>query len=310
MNNYTRHWFFTWETNASQKRIPEAEKLIKFFDFISDYCTFQKECGIIKGKEHWQGAFTLSGLRRSKRSVLDDFKSNFKSVGGLTLQRTHSGEAAESYVTKEETRIEGPFYAGRKEKYSNEVSMKTKLRPWQRELFEFLKLKKADEAFRSRKVIWIEDKNGNSGKSYFLKWLRTGQKDLIARKLPVNSVDRLISAVSKITEKEKVDLLMVDLTRTQGEDQSFKDLFAALEDVKNGYITDVMYGKYHEAVFEPPMVVIFTNFEFREFSKFLSADRWVWMLMNREKQIEILKLLPNGFSSSTLLSEELKKDHA
>lgn len=91
---------------------------------------------------------------------------------------------------------------------------------------------------------------GNTGKSTFLKWLRVGQKEIIARKLPVRSVECLISAVAKVTVEIKIDLFMINLTRTQGKDQSFKDLFSAIEEVVDGYCVNVMYGKYVEAIFD------------------------------------------------------------
>jgi hypothetical protein len=35
-----------------------------------------------------------------------------------------------------------------------------------------------------------------------------------------------------------------------------------------------MYGKYNEAIFKPPMVLIFTNNKHEEFAHYLSYDRW------------------------------------
>lgn len=67
----------------------------------------------------------------------------------------------------------------------------------------------------------------------------------MARSLPVSSVDRLISAVHILNNTYEVDVYLIDLTRTQGEDQSYNDLFAAIEQIKNGHIIDVMYGKYN-----------------------------------------------------------------
>ena len=70
-----------------------------------------------------------------------------------------------------------------------------------------------------------------------------GQREIIARKLPVSSVERLISAVTKLTREQEVDLLMINLTKTKGENQSLEDMFAAIEEIKDGFIVDTMYGK-------------------------------------------------------------------
>lgn len=72
----------------------------------------------------------------------------------------------------------------------------------------------------------------------------------------ISSVDRLISAVNIINKTHKVDVYTIDLTRTQG---AYNDLFSTIEQIKNGYVVDVIYGKYNEAIFKPPMVIIFTN---------------------------------------------------
>ena len=118
-----------------------------------------------------------------------------------------------------------------------------------------------------------------------LKYLRVGQKDLVARKLSVNSVDRLISGVTKVTGQEEIDLFMIDFTRTQGKDQNYEDLFTAIEEIKNGYVVDMMYGKYEEAIFRPPMIVIFTNQEMKDYKKYLSTDRWVRFVINSDKDL-------------------------
>lgn len=110
------------------------------------------------------------------------------------------------------------------------------LMPWQKELFEFILVNKNNPIIRERKIIWVEDSTGCTGKSKFQKWLRLGQKDLMARKLTVSKVERLISAVTKLIRQEEVDVLMINLTKTKGQDQSLADLFAAAEDIKDGFI--------------------------------------------------------------------------
>jgi peptidyl-tRNA hydrolase len=196
----------------------------------------------------------------------------FKNVAGLTLSPVYDSLAIKSYVTKDEGRVKGPFYGGKKEMFDKQMA-KSNLRKWQKQLFEIL-TGEQQEMLKDRKVIWVQDSCGNTGKSWFQKWLRIGQKKMTVRSLPVSSVDRLISAVNIINKTHKVDAFTIDLTRTQGEDQSYKDLFSTIEQIKNGYVIDVMYGKYNEAIFKPPMVLIFTNNKHEEFAHYLSYDRW------------------------------------
>ena len=66
-----------------------------------------------------------------------------------------------------------------------------------------------------------------------------------------------------------------DLPRTISKSLSLTDLFQSMEEIKNGYVVDTMYGKYNEGIFDPPLIVIFTNFKFEELQSNMSEDRWV-----------------------------------
>ena len=225
------------------------------------------------------------GPRVSKKQLLERFQEIFTNVSGLTLSKTYDSKAAMKYASKIETRIKGPFYVGQKENYSEEYAG-MELRQWQKELFEFIVRNKNNPIIRERKIIWVEDNKGCTGKSRFQKWLRLGQRDLIARKLPVSTVERLISAVTKLTQEQEVDLFMINLTRSQGEEQSFKDLFSAIEEIVDGYCVDVMYGKYIEAIFDPPLIIVFTNERISNYLNYLSKDRWVRLVIDSDKNLQ------------------------
>ena len=111
-------------------------------------------------------------------------------------------------------------------------------------------------------------------------------RSIIARKLPVSTVERLISAVTKLIGQEEVDVLMINLTKTKGQDQSLADLFSATEDIKDGFIVDTLYGKYVEAIFDPPIVLVFTNEKLDEHITKLSRDRWLRLYINSNYTIE------------------------
>lgn len=194
--------------NKCFPKILFKNKLNLFLNNICDFAAFQLECGEKAKKIHYQGAFTLTGIRQSKISLLKVFQEHFKNTSGLTLQKAHDKDAVMRYVTKNETRVEGPFYCGKKEKFDLKISMLS-LREWQLDLFNYLKSKLNNKEFRGRKIIWLEDLTGNTGKSTFLKWLRVGQKEIISRKLPVSSVERLMSAVAKVTADTKIELILI-----------------------------------------------------------------------------------------------------
>jgi hypothetical protein len=61
---------------------------------------------------------------------------------------------------------------------SDELYANLILRPWQNQLFECSLKNKNNPIVRERKILWIEDSLGCTGKSKFQKWLRLGQKDI------------------------------------------------------------------------------------------------------------------------------------
>ena len=126
----------------------------------------------------------------------------------------------------------------RKEKFDEKYAAMT-LWPWQQELYDFILKNKNNPVIPERKIIWVENSLGCTGKSKFQKWLRLGQRDITARKLPVSSVERLISAVTKLTREQEIDLFMINLTKIKGQNQSLEDMFAAIEEIE--FIVDTLY---------------------------------------------------------------------
>ena len=109
----------------------------------------------------------------------------------------------------------------------------------------------------------------------------------------MDSVDRLIHAVTEISKHEKVDVFMIDDTRTQGEKTSFKNMFEAIERIKNGHVVSTMYGRYAEVIYNRPQIVFFTNREVFGYLKNLSRDRWYHMKITDE-----LKLIKLGWTDA------------
>jgi|GEM_PF-4589285 len=60
----------------------------------------------------------------------------------------------------------------------------------------------------------MQDPKGGSGKTTFLKYLRTSQDYLAVRKLPLDKPDRIWMMTCKLVEKEDVNVFTFDFTRT------------------------------------------------------------------------------------------------
>jgi hypothetical protein len=101
---------------------------------------------------------------------------------------------------------------------------------------------------------------------------------------------------------------MINLTKTKGQNQSLEDMFAAIEDIKDGFIVDTMYGKYIVSIFDSPLILVFTNEKLDEYISKLSADRWLRLYINSDYSIEFRKDNEDGTITSFRLDElDIKK---
>lgn len=96
---------------------------------------------------------------------------------------------------------------------------------------------------------------------------------------------------------------MINLTKSRGQNQFMSDMFATIEDIKDGFIIDTMYGKYTEAIFEPPIIAIFTNENLNNHLNSLSPDRWLRLHINSDLSIEYRKENEDGTVSPISLEK-------
>lgn len=138
---------------------------------------------------------------------------------------------------------------------------------WQKQLFE--KLDKPTSWF-DRKIIWVFETNGNTGKSYFGEhWSRTDPK----RFYYINAISSARDFASVIkTAKDSGwcgHCLIIDLTRSH-EDRDY--MYVPLEMIKSGIITVTKYEGGTIDLGTRPHVCVFANWP-PNTSK-LSLDRW------------------------------------
>lgn len=257
-HHYQKKWVFTWNTHEDY--LPDENTLCKFMSTHMAECVFQLEKAPKTGRLHYQGRFLLKGPRQGKKSLLNLFQTEFE-IRGLTLDHEIVYDSTK-YCTKSETRVSGPWYAGLKSYISQNQQMTLKLKQWQDELLALL-AKKGKE-IKDRGVIWVQDSSGAAGKSTFIRYL-VSNKEFKVAKLPIDSTDRLRSAIINISKKQDVDIFVFDFTRTRGKDSHIENLFEVIEEIKNGLVVDVMYGNYRKAFLDYPHVIIFTNEDIKNY---------------------------------------------
>ena len=134
--------------------------------------------------------------------------------------------------------------------------------PWQRFVIDTITSGPADD----RTVHWIYDPAGNKGKSKLVKFLAWKK---LAKCLVLDTASRLTSAIC-IQGAE--DAYVIDIPRTICKDKSVTSVMQVIEGLKNGNVSDNMYGRNNEMMMLPPHVFVFANHPPPR--DMLSLDRW------------------------------------
>lgn len=239
-----RKWFFTWNNYESTDII----NLTQYFEKYSLKYMFQEEMGE-KGTRHLQGFFILKN--GTKNTAL------YKRFPSVYIRPLKSEEDAKMYCSKEETRNGKQWSKGY---IVLEDPLAEGIKAWQQDVLDEIKGKPD-----SRKITWICDKAGNSGKTSLAKHICMHNKNAIYVSGKASDIK---FAVCKMIEDGKIPEIMIfDYPRSAMGYISYP----ALEELKNGIFFS---GKYESGMvmFNSPHVICFANEE-PEYEQ-LSEDRW------------------------------------
>jgi hypothetical protein len=178
------------------------------------------------------------------------------------------------YSSKLDTRIAGPFYFPKQPdddllpemgKYEGQNLFTTPY-AWQQELIT-IQAGQADE----RTIYWRWSESGKIGKSALCKWLAVKRAAYCLA--PADCRD-LLYGVSQLVEKYPTKQLTICVDIPRAEEllkKKSRELFSALEQIKNGCIYSSKYMSANH-IFWPPHVFIFSNRAPNTI--YLSSDRW------------------------------------
>lgn len=225
---------------------------------------YQYQKGKTRGVFHFQGMIYFNNPRHLSAVI--------KLLKGCHIEIAKKPVALRQYVSKSETRIEGPFHfkngrpfmnlSLKKDSYKNLYLKENQLFNWQRQLYNIF-LSHPDD----RTIIWIYDKKGNNGKSAFCRFLRYYHSNNVFC-TSGNPADIKHGLKERITKygSNSVRAVIWDISRSS---RSFSSMTA--EDIKNGSFYSTKYES--EAVeLLPPHIFIFSN-KYPEKTLF-SQDRW------------------------------------
>lgn len=153
-----------------------------------------------------------------------------------------------------------------------------------------------------RKIIFIYDKTGFSGKSTFYKWLYVNNTEKISF-LSIGTSSQLRKCLTQIPNRS---IYLFDLPRslekTIQDKSRIPDLLSVVEELKSGLIFSTMYGMYDPIVQNKSHCLISTNFIINPGS--LSKDRLIFLEITKDKDlIDITSQIDKKYSQQ----ETLKK---
>lgn len=238
-------------------------------DFMRSYCKrwcFQEEQGCETGYKHYQCRISLQSKKRlSNMITFINEKLPGAHVSATSNPTYYSGN--EFYVMKEDTRINGPWN-DRDDLNINELPDKYKedhpeWRPWQQTVLSMLENTPDD-----REVNVILDRKGNIGKTFLTMWLACRKR---ADKIPLQKDARDIMRMVMCKPIKKA--YFIDLPRADNI-RDMRSMYAAIEEIKNGYAYDDRY-KFTDKYFNSPHVFVFANdINDMMMTDLLSRDRW------------------------------------
>ena len=235
----------------------------------------QGERGEKSGYEHWQGRVILKEKKRisGKHQVTGMF-------AGCWSPTVTSNKGNYDYVTKENTRILGPF------KHDDQVMtrqlkafVKMDMRPYQMDIMNWL------NEPNDRVIDIVYDQVGNVGKSIFSEYLEfIGQAEEVP---PMRDFKDIMGWVCTRPTKP---MYVFDMPRGMKKDK-LAEFYSGIECIKNGFAYDPRYSAT-KVRFNRPRVVVFTNC-LPEFS-LLSKDRWNVHMMKQDYSLEAMEIGPDA----------------
>lgn len=275
--------------------LPSSDELVRFFNQYCELYVFQLEKGEQTGRNHYQCAIKLK-LRRRKSTLINMVKSAlFKDHQWQFSPMYGTWEQAYEYCIKSETALSQPVtnsvhYVGSDISFLEDSS---KRYLWQDYLFNEL-FESSVSVFKTpddRKIYWIYDPHGNSGKSKFTKFMVLRNTNCC--KVPFGTSTQLRSAIIMAGLKR---CYIVDIPRTLGKDDDLNSIISVLEDLKNGFVVSSMYGKNAQILMDPPHVVVFSNIPCP--IRKMSSDRWIEVHIDKDKKPTIIGNSYNAYNIS------------
>jgi hypothetical protein len=205
---------------------------------------YQKEMGSEHGVLHWQLNFALK--RKARLAQVLDMFSHL--VGDpAAIQLLPSDKKFCSYCSKEDTRVEGPFFSkGMTPPVVVRDPLEGKaLYAWQQAVMDVIA-----GPVNERTINWFWEATGNRGKSALMKHIAMTTDAMVLGTCEERDIYKAI-----VDRPLKPTVVLIDIPRSGVLSIA---LMRGLENTKNGLIFSSKYEPV-QAVFNPPHIIVFAN---------------------------------------------------
>ncbi len=252
-----------WDFTLSEEKAPQQWQVSKT---LTEHCKkwcYQLEQGEQTGYRHFQGRINL----KSKQLL-----TGVKKIFGTANWTPTSNENRNNnfYVTKDDTRIQGPW-KDNDPKITREVR-EMKVLPWQQKIID------SSSNYEKRIINFIYDERGGVGKTDLGRYL--DQKQLGIYLPPMKEIK---DVMRNIMARPPSNMYMIDIPRGLHQNK-LAELYAGAETIKNGYCYDDRYH-WRNRWQDCPQVWIFAN-ELPNWS-WLSIDRWKCWIIEKGEMIHV-----------------------
>lgn len=277
---FTNNACAMWDFRMSAAGVT-SDEIITQLKCIAKKYSFQLEKGDTTGYLHYQGRFSLIKKHRKPELMKMFNKIPVPNYLEPTLNTTYfTGDMF--YVTKEETRVEGPWNEKNEKKYIPRQyrDMLEKLYPYQKYIYD------SASVFDTRIINMIYCPRGNVGKTTIASVCQLFATGVMLP--PVNDAEKLVQACCDICEKKDTrqpSPIFIDLPRSMNKEK-LNGIYSAIEQIKNGYLYDLRYA-YKEYWIDSPQIWVFSNIEPE--LNMLSLDRWRVWEVDEDKNLKTYK---------------------
>ena len=261
-----------WDFRLSAKDVT-SDSVIAQLDEIAKRWTFQLEKGDTTDYLHYQGRISL--IKKHRKCELMKLFDSIPVPEYLQPTSNPVQKAGDTfYVTKKETRVDGPWSDSHSEVYipKHVKGFMDRLYPFQQVIWNECQ----NPPPFNRSINLIYDHNGSCGKSTIGSICELYGKGI---NLPaINDSERIIQMLYCICSSKKLrnpNPIIMDMPRAMDKSR-LNGVYSAIEQIKTGKLYDLRYS-YREWWIEQPEIWVFSNIP--PDTAYLSRDRWkIWTI--------------------------------